>query len=73
MAFCDFEIIFEVLCVSEFCAITMEMNKVLKPTLVKKKLLIILNTYICLSPIVPPADTIICKGDNGDLGTWKGK
>lgn len=53
----------------EFCVITTELN----PILVKKKLLIILSTYICPLPVVPPADTIICKGDNGDLGIWKGK
>lgn len=69
MAFCDFEVIFEVLCVSR---ILCHNRGAEQSTLVKKKLLVILSTYICPLPIVPLADTI-CKGDNGDLGIWKGK
>lgn len=51
----------------EFGVITTELNLIL----VKKKLLVILSTYICPLSIVPPEDTIICKGDNGVLRYMK--
>lgn len=49
----------------EFCMVTTELDQVLNPTLVKKKFLEVLSTYIRPLPAVLPADTVIRKAAKG--------
>lgn len=59
MVFCDFQIIFEVSYVFWILHDKREAEPSTHPTLLKKKLLVILSTYIRPLAVVPSADSII--------------